>query len=225
MATNEVSTSQIDDNNLSNNQNHNINNSPLYAESNMTRQQAIHEIADIILSSNMNPRSVKYTLELLKKLLPSDNTLPNTIDELFRSMMSSENDWRLTQYFIRHKQCPSFLSGSSNIHNENSNISSNLDSSSSIQQQDEYNISEQPSSVFLPLDDYDSSSSSSDDENPYERLQEYLRPITEIARDFNLNYTTTLPININQRSQLASDSINSSNIFDEFNRLINEVCT
>ncbi|CAF1045131.1 unnamed protein product [Rotaria sordida] len=204
MATNEFPASQID------NQNHNINNIPLYAESKMTRQQAIHEIGDIILRSNMKPRLVKYTLQLLKKLLPSDNTLPNTIDELFRAMMSSENDWRLTQYFIRHKECPSILSASSNMCNENSNRSINLDSSLSTEQQDEYNISIQ------------SSSSSSDDENPYEKLQKYLRPITDIARDFNLNYTTTLPININQRLQLASNSINPSKFLDEFNRLISE---
>ncbi|CAF4012555.1 unnamed protein product, partial [Rotaria sp. Silwood1] len=54
----------------------------------MTRQQAIHEITDIVLRSNMKPRLVNYILQLLKRLLPTDNTLPNTIDELFRSMMS-----------------------------------------------------------------------------------------------------------------------------------------
>lgn len=60
----------------------------LYAESKLTRKQAIDEIANIILQSNMKPEMVKYALEILQKLLPSDNTLPNNIDELFSAMMS-----------------------------------------------------------------------------------------------------------------------------------------
>jgi hypothetical protein len=61
---------------------------PLYTESKITRKQAIREIADVILNSNMKPRTVKYALQLLKKLLPIDNTLPTTIDELFGAMLS-----------------------------------------------------------------------------------------------------------------------------------------
>jgi hypothetical protein len=61
---------------------------PLYTESKITRKQAIREIADVILHSNMKPRMVKYSLQLLQKLLPVDNTLPTTIDELFGAMMS-----------------------------------------------------------------------------------------------------------------------------------------
>jgi hypothetical protein len=61
---------------------------PLYAESKITRKQAIREIADVILHSKMKPRTVEYALQLLQKLLPVDNTLPTTIDELFGAMMS-----------------------------------------------------------------------------------------------------------------------------------------
>jgi hypothetical protein len=61
---------------------------PLYAESNMTRKQAIREITDVVLCANMKPRTVKYALQLLQKLLPVDNTLPASIDELFGAMMS-----------------------------------------------------------------------------------------------------------------------------------------
>lgn len=63
-------------------------NIPLYAESKLTRKQAMNEIANVILRSNMKPQLVKDALDLLQKLLPNDNTLPNDIDELFRAMMS-----------------------------------------------------------------------------------------------------------------------------------------
>ncbi len=65
-----------------------INNIPLYTESKLTRKQAINEIANVILHSNMKPRIIEYTLQLLQKFLPVDNTLPTTIDELFDAMMS-----------------------------------------------------------------------------------------------------------------------------------------
>jgi hypothetical protein len=61
---------------------------PLYAESKLTRKQAISEITDVILRSNMKPRKVEYVLQLLQKFLPSNNTLPANIDELFGAMMS-----------------------------------------------------------------------------------------------------------------------------------------
>ena len=63
-------------------------NIPLYAESKLTRKQAISEIANVILRSNMKPQLVKDSLDLLQKLLPNDNTLPNDIDEFFGAMMS-----------------------------------------------------------------------------------------------------------------------------------------
>ncbi len=52
--------------------------------------------------------------------------------------------------------------------------------------------------------------------------------------DYDLNYGTLLPLNINnnnnipllnQRSQSASDSINPSSLLDRFYQLISEVCT
>jgi len=60
----------------------------LYAESKITRKQAVREIADIILRANMKPRTVKHALQLLKALLPPENTLPATVDELFGAMLS-----------------------------------------------------------------------------------------------------------------------------------------
>jgi hypothetical protein len=68
----------------------NDNSIPLYTESKLTRKQAIDEIADVILRSNMKPRMVEYALQLIQKLLPVNNTLPTTIDELFGAMMSSK---------------------------------------------------------------------------------------------------------------------------------------
>jgi hypothetical protein len=65
---------------------------PLYTESKLTRKQAIREIANVILRSNIKPRTVKYTLQLLQKLLPSDNTLPSTTDELFGAMISCKSN-------------------------------------------------------------------------------------------------------------------------------------
>ncbi|CAF2043327.1 unnamed protein product [Rotaria magnacalcarata] len=203
MAANQGSESQINSSNLSNNENHNMNNIPLYAESKLTRQQAIHEIADIIVRSNMKPQSVECTFELLKKILPSDNTLPTTIDELFHAMMSSDNDWRLAQYFMRHKGYRSLLSATSSVSDDNS-----------LSQEEEFNIIAQPSSALLPLND-NHASSNFDDENiltPYERLQQCLEPITRLARDFNLNFATEIQLNVNndnmpsssQQSQIAS---------------------
>ena len=60
----------------------------LYAESKMTRKQAVREIADVVLRANMKPRTVKHALQLLKALLPPENTLPTTVNELFGAMLS-----------------------------------------------------------------------------------------------------------------------------------------
>ncbi len=60
----------------------------MYAESKITRKQAVREIADVVLRANMKPRIVKHALSLLKALLPPENTLPSTIDELFGAMLS-----------------------------------------------------------------------------------------------------------------------------------------
>jgi len=60
----------------------------LYAESKITRKQAVREIADVVLRANMKPRIVKHALSLLKALLPPENTLPATVDELFGAMLS-----------------------------------------------------------------------------------------------------------------------------------------
>ena len=60
----------------------------MYAESKITRKQAVREIADVVLRANMKPRTVKHALQLLKALLPSENTLPATVDELFGAMLS-----------------------------------------------------------------------------------------------------------------------------------------
>ena len=60
----------------------------MYAESKITRKQAVSEIADVVLRANMKPRTVKHALQLLKALLPPENTLPATVDELFGAMLS-----------------------------------------------------------------------------------------------------------------------------------------
>jgi hypothetical protein len=60
----------------------------LYAESKITRKQAVREIGDVVLRANMKPRTVKHALSLLKVLLPPENTLPSTVDELFGAMLS-----------------------------------------------------------------------------------------------------------------------------------------
>jgi len=60
----------------------------LYAGSKLTRKQAIQEIGDVVLKANMKPKTVKYALDLLKILLPTENTLPSTVDELFGAMLS-----------------------------------------------------------------------------------------------------------------------------------------
>jgi len=100
------------------------------------------------------------------------------------SYFTAENDWRLAQYLIKHKQCPSFLPSSLDMWNENSNTSITTTNSFSIQHQQQSNISTQPlSPLFLPFNSNESSSSS-DDENeltPYDRLQQCLRPITDVA--------------------------------------------
>ncbi|CAM4856087.1 unnamed protein product [Rotaria socialis] len=218
MAASQGSESQINSNNLSNNENHNMNNIPLYAESKLTRQQAIHEIADIIVRSNMKPQSVECTFELLKKILPSDNTLPTTIDELFHAMMSSDNDWRLAQYFIRHKGYRSLLSATSNVSDGNS---------LSQEEEEEFNIIAQPLSTLLPLND-NHASSNSDDENiltPYERLQQCLEPSTRLARDFNLNFATEIQLNVNNDNMTSSSQqsqIASSIHADRFQRVLSE---
>jgi hypothetical protein len=54
----------------------------------MTRKQAVREIGDIVLRANMKPRTVKHALQLLKALLPPENTLPATVNELFGAMLS-----------------------------------------------------------------------------------------------------------------------------------------
>lgn len=60
----------------------------LYAQSKLTRKQAVREIAEVVLRANMKPRTVKHALKLLKVLLPPENTLPATVDELFGAMLS-----------------------------------------------------------------------------------------------------------------------------------------
>ena len=65
-----------------------MNDVSLYAESKLTRRQAICEITNVVLRSNIKPRVVRSILELLQKLLPSDNTLPITIDDLFSAIIS-----------------------------------------------------------------------------------------------------------------------------------------
>ncbi|UJR15491.1 hypothetical protein I4U23_002434 [Adineta vaga] len=170
MSLDMIPSSQIDSNSDSstNDSNHNITDVLLYAESKITRKQAVREIADVVLRANMKPRTVKHALQLLKSLLPPENTLPATVNELFGAMLSSENDWRLAQYLIKHKQRPSFLSASSissssNIWSENSNSATSLTaaSSSSIPTIQPLNIPRESSPLFLPLSSNNGNSSSS----------------------------------------------------------------
>lgn len=63
----------------------------MYAQSKITRKQAVKEIANVVLRANMKPRTVKHALSLLKNLLPPENTLPSTVDELFGAMLSCNN--------------------------------------------------------------------------------------------------------------------------------------
>ncbi|CAF1415713.1 unnamed protein product [Adineta ricciae] len=135
--------------------NHNMNDVSLYAESKLTRHQAICEITNVVLRSNIKPRVVKSILELLQKLLPSDNTLPITIDDLFSAIISSENNWRVTQYLVRHRHLLS--------------VSTTNASSAFVQQEQVSNIATQPSTNQnndLYCDAYD-------------RLQACLRSILE----------------------------------------------
>ena len=60
----------------------------LYAQSKLTRKQAVREIADVVLRANMKPQTVQHALALLKILLPPENTLPSNVDELFGAMLS-----------------------------------------------------------------------------------------------------------------------------------------
>lgn len=46
----------------------------------------------MILRANMEPRTVKHALKLLKMLLPPENTLPTTVDELFGAMLSCNSN-------------------------------------------------------------------------------------------------------------------------------------
>ncbi|CAF1136821.1 unnamed protein product [Rotaria sordida] len=248
MSSNMIQSSQIHNNNSSNNDNHNITDVLLYAESKITRKQAVREIADVILRANMKPRTVKHALQLLKILLPPENTLPATVDELFGAMLSSENDWRLAQYLIRHKQRPSFLS-SPNIWNENSNISLTAASSSSMSRNQEFNITAQSSSLVLPVSSSSESSSSSssssassdddddDDDDDDERnillaiqgTQQQrlinsspLRPVIENVGDVENNLNNVISINNNessdQRSQIVSNSFSRFPLLGSFKR-------
>ena len=73
----------------------------LYAESKMTRKQAVSEIADVVLRANMKPRTVKHALQLLKALLPPGNTLPTTVNELFGAMLSCKLDVEIKFFTAR----------------------------------------------------------------------------------------------------------------------------
>lgn len=156
---------------------------PLYTQAKITHQQAINEFADVILSSNMKPKYVKEILKLLQKFLPIDNSLPTTIEELFGAMISSENDWRLAQYFIKYRQHPSFIPSSRNLSNENIQSHS---LSPLFRHFDENNHQSMSSS---------SSSSNSDDESelsPYDRLQQTLRPIIDMSNNLNPYYPSAM---------------------------------
>jgi hypothetical protein len=77
----------------------------------------------------------------------------------------AENDWRLAQYLIRHKQRPSFLSSPNTWSDySNSNISLTAASSSSVPRNQELNTPVQSSSLFLPVSS-SSSASESDSES------------------------------------------------------------
>jgi hypothetical protein len=126
---------------------------------------------------------------------------------------------------MKHKQNPSFLPSSPNVRNEYANIAI------------------QPSSA--PFDSHESSDDE-DELTPYDRLQQCLRPITDLSRgnitfclfriyqqnililDLNLNYATSMysnnPLAFDQRSQSASNSVNSSTFLGSFKRIISEVC-
>ncbi len=103
---------------------------------------------------------------------------------------TAENDWRLAQYLIKHKQSPSFLSSSTDMSDENS--------------------------------------SSSDDENelsPYDRLQQCLRPITDISTSNN-NFYYSLYVSIEYILDLNLNNVTSSNssaLLQSLKRLISEV--
>ena len=45
-------------------------------------------MADVIVRTNMKARTIRQMLKLLRVLLPSENTLPTTIDDLFDTMLS-----------------------------------------------------------------------------------------------------------------------------------------
>ena len=138
----------------------------LYAQSRLTRKQAVREIGEIVLRANMKPRTVKQALQLIKAILPPDNTLPSTVQELFGAMLScktgrkssfefdfrlslAENDWRLAQYLIRHKQQPSF---SPSLWNSSSNSTT---------------LAQLQPSMFLPVMSSSSSSSESESDNDH----------------------------------------------------------
>ena len=121
----------------------------------------------------------------------------------------------------------------------------------SIEEEEESNSPTQPvSPIFRPFNSNESASSS-DDENelsPYDRLQQSLRPITDICTsnitsinlgmqqhlnvlDMNFNYVTSLQtensnslLSYDQRSQSASNAANPSNILQSLKRLLSEVC-
>lgn len=59
---------------------------PLYSEAKLTRQEAIDEITDVILQSDIKPQVVQSMLQLIQKFLPVENTLPTTTEELFAAI-------------------------------------------------------------------------------------------------------------------------------------------
>ena len=74
----------------------------------------------------------------------------------------AENDWRLAQYLIRHKQRPSFLLSPNTWSDySNSNTSLTAASSSPVPRNQELNTPVQTSSLFLPVSSSSSSSNSS----------------------------------------------------------------
>lgn len=105
------------------------------------------------------------------------------------SYFTAENDWRLAQYLIKYKQSPSFSSSSSSPNM--SNEGSITDACSVPIQHEESNISAQSLALLLPQNSNELSSHSDDDNNltPYDRLQECLRPITDMATsDITFSY-------------------------------------
>ena len=104
------------------------------------------------------------------------------------SYFTAENDWRLAQYLIKYKQSPSFSSSSSP---DMSNEGSITDACSVPIQREESDTSAQSLALFLPLNSNELSSHSDDENNltPYDRLQECLRPITDMATsDITFSY-------------------------------------